>query len=127
MDIPEIANTWATYNHRLTIPDKHEEYDDNFKDQVETVLKQIENRQLIWPSEMFEIQFSIEESVKAAQKLKLQKSPGLDAITAEHIRYSGNYTMKLMIKVFSSITRGWFVQDHFKKGIKIPLFKGGGK
>ncbi len=29
VDIPEIANTWATYNHRLTTPDNHE---DSFKD-----------------------------------------------------------------------------------------------
>ncbi len=32
-----------------------------------------------------------------------------------------------MTNVFSSITRGGFVPDDFKKGIKIPLFKGGGK
>ncbi len=45
VDIPEIANTWATYNHRQATPDSHEDYDNNFKEQVETVIKQIENRQ----------------------------------------------------------------------------------
>ncbi len=53
MDIPEIANTWAIYNIRLTTSDNHEDYDVNFKEQVETVIKQIKNRQLTWPSEMF--------------------------------------------------------------------------
>ncbi len=64
---------------------------------------------------MFEIPFSNEESVKAVQKLKLQKMPGWDAITAEHIWHSGNDTKKLMTSVLSSITRCWFVPEDFTK------------
>ncbi len=50
-----------------------------------------------------------------------------DGVTAEHIRYSGRDTIILMTMIFNSMTSQVFVPDHFKKGIRIPLYKGGGK
>ncbi len=50
-----------------------------------------------------------------------------DGVTAEHIRYSGRDTIILMTMIFNSMTSQVFVPDHFKKGIHIPLYKGGVK
>ncbi len=125
--IQDILQCWKSYCSKLATPDSSDTYDVEFMQHVEEVILRIDNCSLAWPSEMFEIPFSTSEILNASQKLKYKKAPGWDGVTAQHIRYSGTDTIILMTMIFNSMTSQVFVPDHFKKGICIPLYKGGGK
>ncbi len=87
---------------------------------VEEVIQRIDKGNVTWSSEMFEIPLSSSEIVKASTKLKYQKALGWDGATAEHIKYSGTYTIILITMILNSMTSQVFVPYHFKKGICIP-------
>ena len=45
----------------------------------------------------------------------------------EHVQYGGQRCIVFLTLIFNNLVRLRYVPVHFKKGVKIPLFKGGGK
>ena len=67
--------------------------------------------------------FSIEEIDIAVKSLKLRKSPGVDRINNEHLRYAGRKLFILLTKPFNAFISVGYVSDTWEKGLTIPVHK----
>jgi hypothetical protein len=59
--------------------------------------------------------------------LKAGKAGGHDEITPEHVKYGGHILAWFLTVLFNSIRKYEHIPENFRKGIAIPLFKGGNK
>jgi hypothetical protein len=59
--------------------------------------------------------------------LKKKKCPGWDHISTEHLVYGGDIVVKVITCIFNHLRATFYIPSHFKKGIRIPIFKGGNK
>ena len=69
---------------------------------------------------------SIKEVKKALQKLKGGKSPGVDGITAEMLKYGGEMVVKWMHLICTLAWEKGIVPDDWIKAIIVPIYKGKG-
>ena len=95
------------------------------KDHFNYVNEQIE----VWASDndnnvFTENPFTKEEIMKGIKKLKLNKSPGYDEITAENIRYGGESLVNILIVIFKAILETEYILISFRRSIQIPMYKG---
>ena len=67
------------------------------------------------------------ETKQILKKLKTRKSPGWDGITNEHLKYSGPNTVFACTVIFNSILETEHVPHQLKKGLIVPIPKGGKK
>ena len=56
--------------------------------------------------------------------MKLQKSPGVDKIQYERLRYAGQQFLVLITKLFSAIIAIGNIPTMWKKGLAMPVYKG---
>ena len=64
---------------------------------------------------------------RAVSRLKLRKAVGPDGLMAEHLRAAGVSPIIWLMNVLHSAVELEAVPDILKKGILIPVYKGGGK
>jgi len=64
-----------------------------------------------------------DEVIQAIKKLKNGKSPGVDNIPGELIKYGGESMINVMFKLFKQIWRMWKVTNIWTKSILILLPK----
>ncbi|CAB4009792.1 Hypothetical predicted protein, partial [Paramuricea clavata] len=65
-----------------------------------------------------------EEITSVINTLPEGKSPGIDGITYEHIKYGGEIIVELLLKLFSYVIELEEIPKFFKMAIKIPIPKG---
>ena len=124
----DIRGAWRQHFQRLACEERDDKgFDREFKAQVEEKIKEIEAGDLEWESTLLATPFSEAEMVKACGKMKNRKAPGWDMITAEHVKKGGPIVIKILTMMYNLITKTRLVPAHFKKGVRIPLFKGGNK
>ena len=73
------------------------------------------------------VEFTMEELNTAIQKLKRNKAPGFDNVSAEHVIFSGNNFRRLLLFLLNSMLSCGHIPESFLKGIIIPIHKGKGK
>ena len=123
----EICEAWAEHYEALATPKDNSEYDEKFRHSTEQVVRNIEQEKIIWGNGLYKVPFSRDEVKKALSLMKKNKAGGWDGITVEHLLYGGEKCVKFLTKLCNLLVKRKYVPEHFKKGIKIPLYKGGGK
>ena len=64
------------------------------------------------------------EVQKIIDGLKSKKAPGIDGITAEHIKFGGEKLLEILTCICNTITRTECIPRQLKRGIIIPIPKG---
>ncbi len=103
------------------------EFDAQFKLEIEELVQRIETGEIKWSEKVFKVPLSEEEVLQCIKMMKRRKAGGWDRVTAEHIVHGGQKCVAFFTFVFNSLIRTKYVPLHFKKGVKVPLYKGGGK
>ena len=73
------------------------------------------------------VEFTMDEFNQAIKKLKRNKAPGIDNISAEHVIFSGHNLRRLLLLLLNSMLSSGHIPESFLRGIIIPIHKGKGK
>ena len=73
-----------------------------------------------------ELEVSVEDVRKAVKKLKKGKSPGVDGITSEMLKYGGEALLEWLTKVCKVCVPEEKVPNDWLRAIVVPLYKGKG-
>ncbi len=122
-----IRDAWRSYFHDLAQPAENDEYDEDFKVSVDATIDSIKNGEIKWNSPHMNEPFTSKEVEKARKKLKWKKAPGWDEISTEHLRHGGSQFLKLVTVLFNKVRLEHYFPVNFRRGVRIPLYKGSGK
>ncbi len=111
----DIANEFSQYYSKIS-----DSTEGVFAESFGGISNEVEN-------EMLNGDFTIEEIDTAVKSLKLNKSPGVDRINNEHLRYAGRSLLMLLTKLFNAIFSVGYIPKTWKKGLIVPIYKGGSK
>ena len=69
--------------------------------------------------------FTLSEVIGAITKLNSGKAPGMDNITAEHLKYGGILVLvsQTLLILYNWILQLEFIPSNFREGIQVPLHK----
>ena len=120
----DIRKEWMEYYRNLY--DVKEDYagDIDFKNLVERSVHDISGRQTVGTF-MKGGEFVCSELKKQISKMKPNKAPGWDEITAEHLKHSGTMFIGLLTWIFNEIVLSENIPVYFKKGYIISIPKPG--
>jgi hypothetical protein len=123
-DPDDIRQQWKEYFCSLYNPQDHTSFDDTYKVNIETELEEMEitSQQEAKISKLKLV--SNAELSKCIKSLKSNKAAGWDGITAEHIKYGGEYLVSTLCQLFDVINETETIPMLLKKGVIIPIPKG---
>ena len=75
---------------------------------------------------LLDVPFTAEEVSTAVSKLK-KKAPGPDGLLAEHIKAGGEAVVIWLMNILNAIVELESVPAVLKRGVVVPVYKGGGK
>ena len=122
--LEEVVNVWRSHFDKISSPKHAPEYDEQHFAHVTRCVKTWFGEGGI--SEFFELPFSIQEIVKATQKLHLRKALGFDNVTTEHIRHAGYPLSEVLCDLYNICINIEYVPKCFRIGVQVPLYKGKG-
>ena len=123
-DPNEIRKEWKNYYQELfSLPDEYKG-DPAFKEMVENYVRNISETNSIGQT-LKGGPFTVSEVNTQIYKLKCNKAPGWDEITAEHLKYSGPVFRGLLTWVYNEIVIMEDIPDYFKKGLIVSIPKPG--
>jgi hypothetical protein len=123
-DQDDIRNAWKLYFQKLYTPSKNPEYNEQFRQQIVQEVKQMEHESFYADDNVIKDGITLGEVTAIINKLKNKKAPGIDNISAEHIKCGGVALHKCIVLLFNVITKYEYVPICFKKGIVVPIPKG---
>ena len=119
----DIREAWRVYFKSLYTPNETNNYDQSFKETIESRLLEMINESYRSNESLLE-QVSEKEIDILVAALKSKKAPGYDGITNEHVKYGGYNLRRCITKLFSMIVKYEYVPKLFKTGIIVPIPKG---
>ncbi len=123
----DLLDAWVEHFVTLSKPQEGCDFDDDFKHYVENVVSEIDGGSVAWHESLFDIPFTIPETQKVCNSMKCGKAGGWDGITPEHIKFGGRRLVEIFTYLFNVLVSSKHVPQHFRRGVRIPLFKGGDK
>ena len=128
IDPESVAEAFALHFENIYTPSKHDMFDENFETCIEEkfqdILRNISEQN---KSDIPGVDITADELLTIIQGLKLRKAPGEDRVTNEHIKYGGDGVSKFLVKLFNAIFTIEKVPSAWKRGLIVPLCKGGNK
>ena len=106
------------------MPKNLTEYDDNFKDMVESELLDRFQQSFEYETRLLKANMTLTEIEHVIRSLKNNKAPGIDQITAEHVKYGGAKLLKIITCFCNSVSSAEEIPLYLKRGIIIPIPKG---
>ena len=76
---------------------------------------------------LLDVPFTTEEVSRAVSKLKKKKAPGPDGLLAEHLRAGGEAVVIWLMNILNATVELESVPTVLKRGVVVPVYKGGGK
>jgi len=76
---------------------------------------------------LLDVPFSAEEVAAAVGRLKRGKAAGPDGLMAEHLKAGGQGMVIWLLNVLNAVVELEAVPDILKRGVVVPVYKGGGK
>jgi len=76
---------------------------------------------------LLDVPFSAEEVAAAVGRLKRGKAAGPDGLMAEHLKAGGEGMVIWLLNVLNAVVELEAVPDILKRGVVVPVYKGGGK
>ena len=107
---------WEIYFKNLN-QDKNNEFNTNLMKE----LREIEKENVFNETD-FTIKAS--EISTCIKKLKNKKSPGLDSINNEMVKYSQHALLPILVKIFNSVLQSGKYPEAWLKGYIVPIYKG---
>jgi hypothetical protein len=123
-DTREACQIWASYCEALGNVNDCDYHNDDFKKIVESILSSPDFGSNL-TDHLFEEPFSIDEVWTQCKRLRHKKASGWDNVSSEHILYGGEPVSIVINCIFNHLRNSCYVPYHFRKGIKVPIFKGG--
>ena len=127
-DPNEIRNDWFRYFQILATPDPIMDLD--IQDSDTLILEELnlyKKSTFNNADKYFGLNFDLDEVRIVQRGLALGKAGGWDSVAPEHAKYGGLSLAKMLQIIFNSIITHECVPANFKRGIVIPLYKGGQK
>lgn len=118
-DPQTIADLWANYYEKLATPSEHE-HQKEMGNRVSEILTNSEGTY----EYTFNSPITEEEIITVVKTLPNGKSPCIDGITYEHIKYGGEIIVKILLKFYNFIIETEEIPNFFKLAVKIPIPKG---
>ena len=75
------------------------------------------------PSTLLSREFGSIEIEKCILDMKFKKAPGIDGITAEHVKYGGKKLQDIILYLMNCMLRLEVMPDELKKGLLVPIPK----
>ena len=120
----EVLQVWRSHFDKISTPKHSDDYDgvhfNMVSDNVRLWLEEANT------SEFLAEPFSYAEVESAVLKLHLNKAPGYDNITTEHIRNAGHAIVPTLCELYNACVSSEYVPSCFRKGVQVPLYKGKG-
>ncbi|CAG2224179.1 unnamed protein product [Mytilus edulis] len=124
-DTPDlIREAWTNYFTDLSTPSEKPQ-NQLYRSQVE--LDRILLQDILEHEDEKTIEFDIGTIQKCISKMKTGKATDQFGISAEHFKYGGEKTAKILTNLINEAFKFKRVPQCFKEGIVSPLFKGHGK
>ena len=118
-----ICEAWKGYFQKLYSPEDKPHYDNEFKQYIEDQVKRFHVESKRQNTEILKEPISELETATVIKSLKSKKAPGVDNITAEHIKFGGECMTKCMTYIFNVITWLETQPQQMKLGMIIPIPK----
>ncbi len=103
------------------------EFDDEFYRTVNESVNERVTESYNRPDNITKNTISVMEVQKMFNSLKMKKAPGWDGIMNEHLKYSGTTVVYACSILYNSMIEREYIPMQFKKGIIVPIPKGGKK
>ena len=121
-NLDEVLIIWREHFSSLCSPS-----DDPNSDSIH--FKEVNDKVKDWTNltdkdEFVKTDFSFKEVKDAVNSLNMGKAPGLDKVTAEHVRYGGEKIIELLQIIFSMMLKVEYVPKVLREGVQVPLHKG---
>ena len=89
-------------------------------------MKILESQSFMNEEYLLDVPFTAEEVSRAVSKLK-KKAPGPDGLLAEHLKAGGEGVVIWLRNILNAIVEFESVPSVLKRGVVVPVYKGGGK
>lgn len=122
-DSSEQCRSFANYFEDLAIPKNHPDFNQEYLEAAlfqEVAIEEITKQN---PDEL--ILINEEEVLVAIRSLNSGKAADEMDLTAEHLKYSGNVLLPVIVRIFNEILITKEVPDSFKSGLINPIHKKG--
>ena len=123
-DKEDLLHIWADY---FTMLSKSKIKDTEGLQHLNDKVQSLYNSSLSNEEYILDTPFTLEELMKAIDKLKMRKACGPDGMLAEHLKYGGQPLHTWLLKILNCIVELEVIPDMFKYGSITPVYKGGGK
>ena len=120
----DIRKEWMEYYRNLYDVKDNYAGDNQFKQLVENCVREISAKQTTG-TYMKGGEFKCSELKKQISKMKANRAPGWDEITAEHLKNSGTVFVGLLTWIFNEVVLSEKIPVYFKKGYIISIPKPG--
>ena len=90
-------------------------------------MKLLESRSHMNEEYLLDAPYTADEASRAVSKLKKKKAPGPDGLLAEHLKAGREAVVIWLTNILNAIVELESVPTILKRGIVVPVYKGGGK
>ena len=126
-DPNKVLGMWEDHFRKLGKPTENPAYDNKFKAHVEQKVLEFEVRNDEMEVDVFSDPISVDEVINVCRGLKNGKAQDHCGLTYEHFKYAGANVYELLAMLFNNIVMSEQYPGLLKKGLAVPLFKGGEK
>ena len=121
-NLDDVLEVWRSHFSSLCTPKSDPVYDDQH---FNTVNEHIESWLKMGDSDDFLCsKFNEQELSDAILKLNSGKAPGMDNVTAEHLKFGGRPIVRILVTLCNWIVDLEYIPVNFREGIQVPLHKG---
>ena len=118
-----VCNLWADYFGDLYSQQCSDSFDDSFCSEVTSKVQSYFENSDNEPIGVLENVITKDEICDQIKSLKLNKAPGPDDITNEHIKYGGQQIVKYLTRLYNMIIKVEYLPLSFRHGSIIPIYK----
>ena len=118
----EVRSMWKSYFEELYTP--KDQYDSDFKIEIEEAFDTMWAESFNAESFLMKEEITTSEVTECVKKLKNNKAPGWDQVTAEHLKYGGTHLMEVLTSIFNKMIALEVYPSHLKVGVIVPIPKG---
>ena len=118
----EVRHMWKSYFEELYTP--KDEYDNEFKVEIEEAFDNMWGESYNAESFLMKEEITSSEVMACTKKLKNNKAPGWDQVTAEHLKQGGARLTEVLTKIFNKMISLEVYPSHLKIGVIVPIPKG---
>ena len=123
-DKEDLLHIWADY---FTMLSKSKIKDTEGLQHLNDKVQCLYNSSLSNEEYILDTSLTLEELMKAIDKLKMRKVCGPDGVLAEHLKYGGQPLHTWLLKILHCIVELEAIPDMYKYGSITPVYKRGGK